>query len=250
MPACISLCAIISALVAILLAIMSQRRCGGSEYTTTQDGRISFTQLSHPEYPCIIAGFNTLITSFNMIDWLLPLNEEYLIAKASANTGLAIFGREGDPSRSHLRQLLNAIKAEADLSPIGRFMSQQQLIKSLEQRARVTQLIDERPDILRVPLLRPLIITGMPRTGTTLLHNLLTLSGHPGVQHLTYAATLQPVAAASGPEHKLARTEVQQAVIFMGFMRPLFSAMHEMEAELPHEELHLQVRSAAANPWT
>ena len=184
-----------------------------------------------------------------MIDWLLPLNEEYLIAKASANTGLAIFGRKVIPG-DRTCDILNAIKAEADLSPIGRFMSQQQLIKSLEQRARVTLLIDERPDILRVPLLRPLIITGMPRTGTTLLHNLLTLSGHPGVQHLTYAATLQPAAAASGPEHTRARTEVQQAVIFMGFMRPLFSAMHEMEAELPHEELHLQVRSAAANPWT
>ena len=237
----------------VLVAVLYQLatgRCGsgGTEYKTTADGRLQFVQLTHPEYPCAITAFNFAVRALSLSEWLLPLNIHYVLAKASESTKLVQFGKTGDPWFLHLRQLLGAIESEADLSPIGRFMAQQQTIKSLEQRAKIVRLLGYRPEILQEPLKPPLIITGMPRTGTTLLHNLLTLSGHPEVQHLTYAATLQPAAAASGPEHEAARTEVEQAVMFMQWMRPLFSfsSMHEMEAGLPHEELHLQALSFAA----
>ena len=228
-----------------VLAYAFISRCGGADYSFTADRRIRLEDLANPSYPCVVVGFNSVVRYFDLVEWLLPLDEEYLIAAATknlrnANLTEAVFGEADDPWRDHLRQLLAAIHAEAALSPIGRFISQQQLIKSLEQRAKVNYYDRRLMITARETLARPLIVTGLPRTGTTLLHNLLTLTGHPDVQYLTYADTLQPAAEAGDAA---ARTEVEQAVAFMGWMRPLFSKMHEMGASLPHEELHLQALS-------
>ena len=236
--------------LAAAIGLPFTQRCGsgGPEYSMSDGGRISFLKLDQPEYPCAVTLFSWALRLVVDPTWLIPLDAEHLISKATRNTGLDSFGAADDPWRKALDQLLSAIEAEADLSPLGRFISQQQLIKSLEQRAKATRLFEQEPSVLREPLLRPLIVTGMPRTGTTLLHNLLTLTGHSGIQYLSYAATLQPAAAAYGPEHQAAISEVEQAVGFMSWMRPLFSTMHEMAAELPHEELHLQASGATRTP--
>ena len=123
-------------------AATASRHAGGADYSFTADGRIRLEDLANPSYPCIVVGFNSIVRYFDLVEWLLPLDEEYLIAAATknlrnANLTEAVFGEADDPWREHLRQLLAAIHAEAALSPIGRFISQQQIIKSLEQRAKV-----------------------------------------------------------------------------------------------------------------
>jgi hypothetical protein len=47
------------------------------------------------------------------------------------------------------------------------------LVKALADRLRVTDCLDKRPELLDRPIERPLFIFGIPRTGTTLLSNLL-----------------------------------------------------------------------------
>jgi hypothetical protein len=239
--------AAVAALVACGIGALSFQRCGWREYETDESDRIVFTQLESPQYPCALVFFHAFMRFFNLTEWLFPLEAEYLIEKATrAAGGLDVFGAAYDPWLTHLNHLLEALNNEADLSPIGRFISQEQLIKSLEQRARVEELRRQHPSILEEPIRPPIIITGLPRTGTTLLHNLLTLTHHPEVQWLSYAETLQPAAAPGSQEHESAIVEVGQAVEFMSLLRPLFSSMHEMKAELPHEELHLQALSFSA----
>ena len=253
-----------AATIAIAIAALSSGivTCGETEYKTDANGRIAFLQLSRPQYPCVPHWINRGLHGLgdSWIAWLIPLDEEYLMAAASRSTGgfTDFADLDGDDTawREGLRVLLRSVQAEAGLSPIGRFIAQQQTIKSLEQRARARHLVTRHPDILDEPLLPPIVITGLPRTGTTLLHGLLAsacnvsveepaasdLDGAPcRLQHLTYADTLQPAARASGSEHASAVSEVGQAVAFMHLMRPLFPHMHEMAAQLPHEELHLQV---------
>jgi hypothetical protein len=229
------------ALFLAVLGLVSTTTCGPTEYTVEATGKIAFQQLDRPRYPCGIYLFNTVARRLRLRPF--SLDQDHLVAEATKRTGLRVFGSD-DSWRESLRQLLHSIESEADLSALGRFMTQQQLISSLSERARVHKLLEDEPAIRREPLRPPLVITGMPRTGTTLLHTMLALSGHPQAQYLSYAESLHPSAAA-GAEHEAAETEIGQAVWFMSMVRPLFSRMHEMAAALPHEELHLQARSTS-----
>jgi len=87
----------------------------------------------------------------------------------------------------------------------------------------------------------PIIICGLPRTGTTHLHNLM--SADPDLRSLPYWESLEPVLADSErpapgqPDPRLARTDV--AVDFINTAMPYFQRMHEMTVDHVHEEIQL-----------
>ena len=108
-------------LLVAVLAYGLQARCGGADYSFTADRRIRLEDLANPSYPCIVVGFNSFVRYFDLVEWLLPLDEEYLIAAATrnlrnANLTEAVFGEADDPWRDHLRELLAAIHAAAGCS--------------------------------------------------------------------------------------------------------------------------------------
>jgi hypothetical protein len=83
------------------------------------------------------------------------------------------------------------------------------------------------------------VIAGLPRTGTTHLHNLLAAG--PTFRVLRYWESVEPfpMPAEEGiePDPRLARTDL--AVDFMNQAMPLFPLMHEMTTEHVHEEIQL-----------
>ncbi|MDP9793082.1 hypothetical protein J2S43_001594 [Catenuloplanes nepalensis] len=83
-----------------------------------------------------------------------------------------------------LRVLCDAIRAAPALSPIGRLGTQQELTRRLETRLRMRHLLDQDPGVAERVIERPIFITGLPRTGTTLLHRML------GVHSAARAPTL------------------------------------------------------------
>jgi hypothetical protein len=105
----------------------------------------------------------------------------------------------------------------------------------------VEDVLDRHPEIRQVPVARPIVICGLPRTGTTHLHNLM--SADPGLRHLPYWESLEPVLAASEqpapgePDPRLARTE--QALALVNGAMPYFVRMHEMTVDHAHEEIQL-----------
>ena len=100
------------------------------------------------------------------------LEEKELLATARQRTGLWDFGE--DYFREPLRILLRAWQTEAGLTPIGRWLVRQEALLRLSNRLKIQDTLRRHPEILSCPLREPLVITGMPRTGTTLLHNLLS----------------------------------------------------------------------------
>ncbi|MCW5869805.1 MAG: sulfotransferase [Candidatus Eremiobacteraeota bacterium] len=100
------------------------------------------------------------------------LDEEEMLATARRRTGLRDFG--ADTFREPLRVLLRAWKEEAGLSPLGRWLVRQEGLLRLCNRLRIQDTLQRYPQILDFPLQKPLVITGLPRSGTTLLHNLLS----------------------------------------------------------------------------
>jgi hypothetical protein len=83
------------------------------------------------------------------------------------------------------------------------------------------------------------VIAGLPRTGTTHLHNLM--SADPHLRSLPYWEALEPVLPLEerglDPDPRLARTE--QALWFINEAAPHFKRMHEMTVEHVHEEIQL-----------
>lgn len=101
----------------------------------------------------------------------VKLDEASLLATARRREKLEDFG--GESFRVPLRVLLDSLEREANLSPLGRAMSRQLLLGLLATRLRLAALLREHPEIRDERIEAPVVILGLPRTGTTHLHNLL-----------------------------------------------------------------------------
>src|SRR5215470_10141034 len=102
---------------------------------------------------------------------IVELDEDSLFDRARRLTGLADFG---DPFfREPMRVLLDAFETEAQLTVLGRVIARTDVVRLLENRLRMAAVLDHYPEIADGPIERPLFIVGLPRTGTTILHELL-----------------------------------------------------------------------------
>jgi hypothetical protein len=103
------------------------------------------------------------------------LDEEEILAEARAKAGLEELGDES--FREPLRRLLRSLEEEASLSPTGRASQHASLVESLVNRLLTEDQIRRHPEILDERIEAPLVIVGLARTGTTLLHRLLGSGG-------------------------------------------------------------------------
>jgi hypothetical protein len=114
---------------------------------------------------------------------------------AAEQTGLSSWG-DGDGGNDggfagRLELLCRALRDEAGLSALGLAMTYESLVQTLRARLQLEDLIARHPEIEEVPVERPIVICGLPRTGTTHLHNLL--AADPALRHLPYWESLEPV---------------------------------------------------------
>jgi hypothetical protein len=99
------------------------------------------------------------------------MQSDALIDAACEQTGLADFG--DDSFREGLDVLTQSLQHEAQLSELGKEAITDVMTRALVNRLRVTAWIAAHPEVLESRVERPLIVLGMPRTGTTLLTELL-----------------------------------------------------------------------------
>jgi hypothetical protein len=104
----------------------------------------------------------------------------------------------------------------------------------IANRLRLTDLLRRHPEIHDLPVEAPIVILGLPRTGTTHLHNVL--AADPALRSLPYWEALAPVPAGD-PDERVALTAVALDVVNASM--PLFVRMHEMTPEHAHEEIQL-----------
>lgn len=94
-----------------------------------------------------------------------------LIEQAQQATGLTDFG--GDDFREGLEVLTSDINLDKERPEEFRARNHGMIVKLLADRLRVTDALAQRPDLLARPVNTPIFVFGLPRTGTTLLSNLL-----------------------------------------------------------------------------
>jgi hypothetical protein len=101
----------------------------------------------------------------------IDLDADQLVAQARAATGLEELGESGLLER--LRAQVAAVDADAGLSGLGRHIIRDRLLGLLKARLRFEDFVCRHPESLEVELEPPVIVVGLPRSGTTHLVNLL-----------------------------------------------------------------------------
>jgi len=97
-----------------------------------------------------------------------------LMAAARAETGIDIVDHDiAEP----LARLIGSLNSEAELSAEGAAGMETRLKRLLSNRLRMQRDLIAHPEILDQPIVRPLFLSGAPRTGSTKLHKMLAASG-------------------------------------------------------------------------
>jgi hypothetical protein len=166
-----------------------------------------------------------------------PLNADALHARAIADTGLDDFGP--DDYRERLDVYLAALHDIDGMHGPGIVNFFGQLSQWLKNRLLLTDLVTRHPEIHDIELLPPVVIAGLPRTGTTHLHNLLGAAGT--FRTLPYWESFEPfpLPAEVGVETDPRAARMDVAVTVMNTLMPHFALMHEMTTEHVHEEIQL-----------
>lgn len=99
-------------------------------------------------------------------------SQEDLLAEARTRTGLADFG--GDEWREGYTRLMDELD-EAGLSAEGAMAARGQIIGHLIARLRAVDGMKAHPEAMARPITRPMVVTGIVRSGTTALHKLLAM---------------------------------------------------------------------------
>jgi len=165
---------------------------------------------------------------------LWSLKSDALCAQAQRQTGLEDFG---DPAvEPALSVLVNSLEREANLHPLGRFLMRVHLRGLLETRLRLAEIWGRNPAARAdSSIRRPVFITGMPRSGSTFLHELLAQDPEhraPRVWEVMY-----PVSAADR-RREFGETQVWRAAACLWWFRrlvPRADAVYPMRARTPHE---------------
>jgi Sulfotransferase family len=169
----------------------------------------------------------------------LALDPASLMAAARSETGLDDFGAADFGERLDL--LCRAMTEEGGFNNAGILQQHTLILGLLKNRLLVEDLIARHPEILEEQITAPIVICGLPRTGTTHLHNLI--SADPAMRSLPYWESLEPVLsererpAAGEPDPRRERTAM--ALSFLDVAMPYFNRMHEMTVDHAHEEIQL-----------
>lgn len=187
-----------------------------------------------PIRPRALRTMDIMGRALNRVGWKgVRLDIENLMESARQEAQLEDLG--GDEFMPALEILVESIQNQARLSPFGRYFARRQLIEVLMHRLRITDYRARHPAVAAQEIKRPLLVLGLPRTGTTLLYELLA-------QDPAHRAPLSwelddPCPAPTGPlnaeDARVKRCEKRMSALRS--MSPGFQAIHPIGAMLPQE---------------
>jgi hypothetical protein len=155
-----------------------------------------------------------------------------LAAERFADRGGAPLEPEFRPA---LEALCRALHHEARLSPAGRERTQARLVAELGRRGALAALERRTPEVTEIPVARPIVITGFPRTGTTLLHNLLARIEGLWAPPLWQLRNPAPPADAPADWDERQREATAAMLTRLYEAAPNFRHIHPMDPEWPDQ---------------
>jgi hypothetical protein len=161
------------------------------------------------------------------------LSVQKMMLNAVAGLGLSDFW--GENFRTPFELLTQSLREEVGLNFVGRLAAERRLSESLRNRLLIASLLDGHIDVSDLPVRDPLFIVGLPRTGTTLLHHLL--SQDSGSRRLLAWEAQQPAGRTpkgmTHPNEQIARTRRHLKVRHA--LAPRLKRLHQIDPEGPQE---------------
>ena len=134
-----------------------------------------------------------------------------------------------------LGRLLDGYNTEAQFTERGHGMAVKALVEAAAARMKVDNWLDTHPELLARPIEKPLFVFGLPRTGTTLVINLL--AADPARRSFLRWEINDPVPPAlpeelhAGPRYAAVQAQCEMAITYM----PHIAAIHMEWADSPTE---------------
>jgi len=162
-----------------------------------------------------------------------------VMGDAKERTGLSDFGPDDFVER--LQVWCQSTDEDADLGPMGRMRFYNDMVRYAANRLRLNDLLKRHPEIVDVEIKQPIIIAGLPRSGTTHLVNLIAADSR--LRSLPYWESLEPIPDAAvdrrpkeqDPRYLRCAGEYQ----VLGQIAPLLRNMHDLAPDHVHEEIEI-----------
>lgn len=152
-----------------------------------------------------------------------------LLAQACEAAGSEDFGPD-DGWKSGVDRVCDGLVNEARLSPLGVEIASADVLRALINRLQITAWRADRPEVATEEIRQPIFIVGQPRTGTTILYDLLAQDPELRVP-LTWEVDFpcpppEPETYSNDPRI----AQVQASIDMAEQIMPGFQAFHPMSA--------------------
>lgn len=170
----------------------------------------------------------------------VEFNIDQLLAEAVEQAGATDLD-DTDGFAERLATHVAAIEADDGLTQLTRSSLRQRVVRLLRNRLSLTDLIKRYPEIESIPIEKPFIVVGMPRSGTTHLVNLVAVD--PRRRALPYWESQEPIPAPGdgpdifGVDPRYARAKAEHDALMVS--APVVAAMHDRFPEAIEEEVEL-----------
>lgn len=170
----------------------------------------------------------------------VDLDIERMVEEAIAEAGVDDFA-DLDGFWERVKAYVGAIEADDGLTQLIRGTLRQRVVRLLRNRLSLTELLKRHPEIESIPIEKPFIVVGMPRSGTTHLVNLL--AADPRRRALPYWESQEPLPIPGNgpdvfgvdPRYTRAKNEHDAMMV----SAPVTAAMHDRFPEAIEEEVEI-----------
>ena len=199
--------------------------------------------LEHPDW---VRRLNYFGESVGTPARIVGLDAQEMLDVASSACGLSDLGEEEWPgwTETYERQI-SSIDSESNLHLLGRLLTRSEVLRVLETWLRLQQVWTEHPSIGATAIREPVFVVGPPRTGTTILLELLALD--PQLRAPLAYEALYPLKQSGSIETRLKLSEAEQEL--WADIHPPFMAMHELASDLPCECVHFLMYDFSGPYW-
>lgn len=175
---------------------------------------------------------------------LVPLDEESLLDAARTATGLDDFGPD-QSWREPFGTLVADIAFTSNLTLTGRVLARFDLVRALATLLRLADAEKRHPEILEQSIEAPIFITGMGRTGTSILHEVIGQDAQ-----LRAPCGFEWRYPSSAADRQRPIEDVQAEIDLWLAIVPEFAPIHEMAADGPDEDSVGQALGFASQVWS
>jgi hypothetical protein len=204
--------------------------------------------VNHLAYGPLLRAVNGLA---GMGEWagtsLGRLDVDGILAEARRQTGLSDWGDER--FLTNLRHVVDCVLAKEGFTPLARIILRQSFVRAVCNRLWLQAWLRSHPAVLERRVERPIFVLGFPRTGTTVLQNLL--AAHPDRRGLPFWQLTVPVPmAASLDEDTRLRRRTAAWMLFLAYRAaPEMAEVHYVDTDTLEECWPLFANSFAVMNW-